>query len=241
MSDAGIGLALGGGGALGAAHVGVLKAMHERKVRPAAVAGTSAGALVGAAYAAGIPVARIEQIVLEATWSTFGRLSAQPRLGVLDSAALLDTIDRLGGEPMIEDLPLRFAAVATDPRAREEVVITSGPLGVALRASIAVPGLFTPVVRDGRLLVDGGLAANLPIAATRALGATTIIAVRVRPEWDRIKVVPTVVDVVAMESDADVTMIRPKVDGMAQWSRSDLPRIIEAGYSAACRVLDDTD
>ena len=99
-----VGLALGGGGALGAAHVGVLKALREHHVLPKVVAGTSAGSLVGAAFAAGLSIAKIEEAVLDADWSTFGRLRPTARLGLLDSAALLDTIDRLGGEPLIEEL-----------------------------------------------------------------------------------------------------------------------------------------
>ena len=91
-----VGLALGGGGALGAAHVGVLKALREHHVLPKVVAGTSAGSLVGAAFAAGLSIAKIEEAVLDADWSTFGRLRPTARLGLLDSAALLDTIDRLG-------------------------------------------------------------------------------------------------------------------------------------------------
>lgn len=232
-----LGLALGGGGALGAAHVGVLKALEERRIRPSVVAGTSAGALVGAAYAAGLPVKRIEQLVREATWSTFGRMTFTPRLGLLDSSALLDTIERIGHEPNIEDLPRRFAAVATDPAARAEVIIDRGPLGAALRASIAVPGLFPPITRDGRVLVDGGLAANLPIRAARQLGATRVIAVRLSPEWDRLKIVPDAAHVVQMEHEPGVLVIRPDLTGMSHWSRADVPRIIEAGYNAAHEAL----
>lgn len=238
MDDREVGLALGGGGAFGAAHVGVLKALRDRRIRPGVVAGTSAGALVGAAYAAGVPAPRIEQLVLAATWSTFGRFRLSPRLGLLDSSALLDTIEQLGGQPLIEDLPRPFAAVATDLRTRREVTITSGPLGPALRASIAVPGLFPPVVAERQVLVDGGLAANLPIGAARSLGARTVIAVRLRPEWELIPVVRSAETIAQMEQHSDVVMIRPDLAGMSEWSRADVPRLVEAGYDAANRVLD---
>ena len=220
-----VGLALGGGGALGAAHVGVLKALREHHVLPKVVAGTSAGSLVGAAFAAGLSIAKIEEAVLDADWSTFGRLRPTARLGLLDSAALLDTIDRLGGEPLIEE-PRRFAAVATDLRTRRAVILDRGRLGPALRASIAVPGMFSPVVTGDQILVDGGLAANLPIAATHHLGATFTIAVRLRPEWEHVPVVRP-----------DVLMIHPDLDGCSQWSRADVPRIIDAGYAAASTAL----
>lgn len=205
MLDPTLGLALGGGGALGAAHVGVLKALGERRLRPGIVAGTSAGSLVGAAYAAGLPVARIER-----------------------------------GEPLIEDLPRQFAAIATDLRSRQQIVFSEGPLGPALRASIAVPGLFAPVITPGRVLVDGGLAANLPIGAARSLGATRVIAVRLRPEWERVPVVRSAESIARMEHDPDVFMIRPDLSGMSQWSRDDVPKLIDAGYRAAARALDET-
>lgn len=240
MSEDVLGLALGGGGALGAAHVGVLQALQERHLRPAVVAGTSAGALVGAAYAAGLPAKRIERLIRDANWSTFGRVTLNPRLGLLDSSALLDTIERIGSEPDIRDLPRRFAAVATDPAARAEVIIDRGPLGAALRASIAVPGLFSPVMHEGRLLVDGGLAANLPIRAAQHLGASRVIAVRLRPEWDRLRVVPEAAHVRELERAQGVLMIRPDLSGMSQWSRADVPRLIEAGYDAAHRALEGT-
>lgn len=228
-----LGLALGGGGALGAAHVGVLKALREHGVVPRVVAGTSAGALVGAAYAARLPLERIEQTVREADWSTFGSLRPTPRLGLLDSAALLATIDRLGGEPDIEDLPRHFAAVATDLRTRQAVFLTSGPLGNALRATIAVPGVFSPIVIGDRVLIDGGLAANLPIEAAQHLGATFTIAVRLRPEWERVPLVPSSAHIASLETAPNVLMIRPNLDGLSQWSRADVPRIIDAGYTAA--------
>ncbi|MEZ5111712.1 MAG: patatin-like phospholipase family protein [Microbacteriaceae bacterium] len=232
-----VGLALGGGGALGAAHLGVLKALREHHVLPKVVAGTSAGSLVGAAFAAGLSIAKIEEAVLDADWSTFGRLRPTARLGLLDSAALLDTIDRLGGEPLIEELPRRFAAVATDLRTRRAVILDRGRLGPALRASIAVPGMFSPVVTADQILVDGGLAANLPIAATHHLGATFTIAVRLRPEWEHVPVVRSAAAIAELERRPDVLMIHPDLDGCSQWSRADVPRIIDAGYAAASTAL----
>ncbi|QBE49669.1 patatin-like phospholipase family protein [Leucobacter triazinivorans] len=234
-----VGLALGGGGALGAAHVGVLRAVHEHGIHLKVIAGTSAGALVGAAYAAGLPLAKIDQNVRDADWSVFGRLRPSPRFGLLDSAALLDTIDRLGGEPLIEDMPRRFAAVATDLRTRQGVILDWGRLGPALRASIAVPGVFSPIVIGDRLLVDGGLAANLPIEAAQHLGATFTIAVRLRPEWEYVPVVRSADAIAELETRSDVLVIRPDLAGLSQWSRNDVPRIIDAGYRAAHDALQD--
>lgn len=233
-----LGLALGGGGALGAAHLGVLQELAARHIRPDIVAGTSAGALVGAAYAAGIPLQTLESRLLVADWGAFGRLTLKPRLGLLDPSSLIDTITSFGGQPRIEDLPRRFAAVATDLRTRREVAITDGPLEEALRASIAVPGLFPPVRRGDQLLVDGGLAANLPIAAARQLGASTVIAVRLRPEWERLSIAPSAARIAELEAEPSTIMIRPDLRGMSQWSRTDVSRLISAGRVATAKALD---
>lgn len=232
-----LGLALGGGAALGAAHVGVLQALHSHGVHPGIVTGTSAGALVGAAYAAGISVRTIERLVLDAQWSTFGQLTLSPRLGLFDSSALATTINNLGGDPLIEDLPRRLGVVATDMRERRAVVLKSGPLSTALRASIAVPGLFPPVIRDGRMLVDGGLAANLPIEAARQMGATHVIAVRLRPEWERVPIVRSADAIGRMERESSTTLISPDITEFSQWSTSDVPHLIQAGREATERAL----
>lgn len=233
-----IGLALGGGGALGAAHVGVLQVLAEHRILPQIVTGTSAGALVGAAYAAGLPMRTIERAVREASWGTFGRFTLAPRLGLLDTSALAETITALGGDPLIEELPRRFGAVATEMRTRREVVLTEGPLYEALRASIAVPGIFPPVIRGREVLMDGGIAANLPIAAARQMGATAVIAVRLRPEWERLPIVHSAADIARMEQDPSTTLIQPDLRGLAHWSPEDIPRLIDAGRVAAETALD---
>jgi len=237
----GLGLALGGGAVLGAAHVGVLKAMAERGLRPQVVVGTSIGALVGAAYASGMDVDDMESLVLASGWSQVGRLSLTPRFGVLDSTALADTLSVRGVAELIEDLPLRFGAMVTDMRARQGVVLSSGPLADALRASIAIPGLFPPVARDGMLLFDGGLAANLPIGAARELGADWTIAVRLRPEWGLVPVAGATEQAEAWEHDPATLVIRPDHRGLSMWSTSDVPRLIDAGRTAAEIALDEAE
>lgn len=235
--NAHVGLALGGGGALGAAHVGVLQVFAEGHICPEIITGTSAGALVGAAYAAGLPLRTIERLILDATWSDVARISLAPRLGLFDTRALADTISTLGGDPLIEDLPRRFGAVATDLRTRSGVVLTEGPLAEALRASIAVPGLFPPVRNNGRLLVDGGIAANLPIEGARDMGADTVFAVRLRPEWERLPIIRSAEKIARMEQETSTILIQPDLRGMAHWSLADVPRLIDAGRAAATEVL----
>jgi NTE family protein len=172
-----VGLALGSGSARGWAHLGVIRALEQAGIRPDLVCGTSIGALVGAAYAAG-ELDRFEQWVLG--------------LGVKDVVALMDLSlsggvlrgERLMGffrqhfaDRPIEQLAMPFAAVATALHNGAEIWLRSGSTLDAVRASIALPGLFAPVLHEGMVLVDGGLVNPVPVSLARALGADVVIAV----------------------------------------------------------------
>lgn len=174
-----IGVALSGGGAAGLAHVGVLEELVAAEIPIHCVAGTSAGAMVGAAYAADrlgafrdtmCSLTRRRVLSLfDPTW---------PRHGLLEGRRSLELIRPHVGE-RIEGLPRPFAAVATDLCSGAEVVLRDGDVLEAIRASIAIPGLFTPQRWRGRLLVDGGLTNPLPVDVARQLGAQFVIAVSV--------------------------------------------------------------
>lgn len=234
-----LGLALGGGGALGAAHVGVVQVLYERGIRPTIVAGTSAGSIIGAAYAAGMDPYEMEDLVRTATWGEFGTLTLKPGLGLLDQAALRDTMDRISSaELTIEDLPIRYAAVATDVLSREPVVIDSGLLFDAIAASIAVPGLFRPTrTADGRWLVDGGVVQNLPLETAFGMGAEHVIGVRLASEWDIFPNRRTSVEVHELEIDPRVTLVMPRLHRHSQWVAKDLEQLVDAGREAAERAL----
>jgi NTE family protein len=237
--DASLGLALSGGGAFGAAHVGVIQVLAERGLRPGIVTGTSSGALVAAAYAAGVEPAAIERATLEFRWRTVARWSLRPRWGLLDSRVLDDAVRRaLGGDPLIEHLPRRFAALATDLRTRRAVIIDHGSLSLALRSTIAVPGLLPPVPRDGALLADGGMVDNVPVAAARALGAARVIVVRLHAKWENVRMMRTATRTAELTRDPSVVLIQPEMEDMAQWTMSDLPRLIAEGRRAATKALD---
>lgn len=239
--DATLGLALSGGGAYGAAHVGVLQELAERGIRPGIAAGTSSGALVAAAYSAGVPLEEIERAARAFRWSSIARMSLTPRLGLLDSGAVTDAIHRsLGQDPMIEDLPRRFGAVTTDLRTRKTVVLDEGPLNVALRATIAVPGLLPPVRRGKQILMDGGMLDNVPVRAARELGAERVIVVRLHAKWENVRMMRVAASAAELEEDPTVTLIQPEMEGLAQWSMGDVPRLIEEGRRAARVALDTT-
>ncbi len=207
-----IGLVLSGGGALGSAHVGVLKVLEELRIPVDYVAGTSMGAIVGGLYSAGVSPAEMEEIVVEIDWRDmfddrpprrelpyrrkvddqtnlarlemgFNRGSFQLPPGLISGQKLGFTLQALAvqtaGIDDFDDLPLPFRAVATDIETGEMVVLSRGDLGRAIRASMSIPGVFSPIEIDGRLLVDGGLVRNLPVDVVREMGAEVVIAVDV--------------------------------------------------------------
>ena len=178
-----IGLALGSGSARGLAHLGVIRAIEDAGIEVEFIAGTSMGALIGAIHAAG----KLDE--LEATFRTFDwRKTASffdvvlPKSGLLDGASISALARAHIHADSIETLPKLFAAVATDIVSGEEIVIRSGDVIEAVRASISVPGIFTPVRSNGRILVDGGLTNPVPVSVARAMGADFVIAVDLNHE-----------------------------------------------------------
>ncbi|HET8706579.1 MAG TPA: patatin-like phospholipase RssA [Pseudomonadales bacterium] len=173
-----IGMALGSGSARGWAHIGVLKALREAGIVPHVIAGTSAGALVGAAYAAGW-IDELEKWVCELdagdvrSWFDVS-LGAG---GLLQGRRLISFFKQSIGAQNIEDLPMPFGAVATDMASGREIWLRSGDLMNSVRASISLPGIFTPVEYEGRWLLDGGLVNPIPVSLCRAMGADYVIAV----------------------------------------------------------------
>ncbi len=173
-----LGLALGSGSARGWAHIGVLQALAEEGVKPDIVCGSSIGALVGAAYAAGELERFAEWVQGLGMRDVFGFMDFNITGGMLKGEKLIAFWRRNFADFDIENSPLPFGAVATDLHSGAEVWLRHGSMADAVRASIALPGLFTPVVRDdGRLLVDGGLVNPVPASLARAMGADIVIAV----------------------------------------------------------------
>ena len=172
-----IGLALGAGSARGWAHIGAIRALEQRGIKPDLVCGTSIGALVGAAYASG-ELDRLETWVSGLAWTTVVRLMDLTWRGGLIRGQRLFTLFRtMFEERNIDDLPIPYGAVATELYSGRELWLQHGNLMDAVRASCAMPGLFTPVVRDNVLVVDGGLVNPVPVSMCRALGADLVIAV----------------------------------------------------------------
>jgi NTE family protein len=172
-----LGLALGGGAARGWSHIGVIRALEDFGLIADVIAGTSAGSVVGAIYAAG------ELDAFEQWACALGRRQIARyfdfalRGGLFKADKMFDFVRQRVAMQTIERLPRRFAAVATDLRSGEEVWLTRGPLVASLRASVAIPGVVRPVDLDGRFLVDGGVVNPVPVNLCYALGAEVVIAV----------------------------------------------------------------
>ena len=173
-----VALVLGAGGARGLAQIGVIEALEARALNVVAIAGSSSGALVGGLHASGKLHAYREwmlsldrRAMLRLLDPGFGRAA------LFEGTRLIDALREIAGSPKIEDLPIDFTAGAVDLLRQREVWLREGDMWDAIRASFAIPGLFTPHVVHGRALVDGGLLAPLPIAATRLSDAHRLIAV----------------------------------------------------------------
>ncbi|TPQ40713.1 phospholipase [Bradyrhizobium guangdongense] len=173
-----IGLALGGGAARGFAHIGIIRTLLANGIVPNVVVGTSIGAVVGGAYAAG-HLDTLEEWAhsLRGVRNILGYLDIRLNgSGLIGGEKLASRLEEAMGPSLIEDLPVKYAGVATEVRTGHEIWLTRGRLVDAMRASYALPGIFSPVLIGDRWLVDGALVNPVPVSAARALGAEIVIA-----------------------------------------------------------------
>jgi NTE family protein len=170
-----IGLALGGGGAKGFAHIGVLRALEQLGIYADIITGTSMGGFIGGLYAAGLSVDRIES-VMRTTGFTVLAAREPSHLGMFGKTKLIQALRKVLGNVTFEQLSRKFAVVAVDLEAETEVILDTGDVVEALLATSAFPGLFAPEHRDGHYLIDGGALNNIPFDVARHLGADYVIA-----------------------------------------------------------------
>jgi len=172
-----IGFVLGAGSARGWAHIGVLRALTEAGIKPDLIAGCSVGAFVGAAFSAG----RLDQLEAWALALDWKRVLKLADFGLRGGLIKGERVNEVFREQFVEcefsELPIQFAAVATDLHSGQEIWLREGKVSVAIGASIAVPGLFRPVPYDDRYLVDGSVVNPIPISLCRAMGADIVLAV----------------------------------------------------------------
>jgi NTE family protein len=244
-----IGLALGGGAARGFAHVGVIQVLEEAGIRPALVAGTSAGSLVAAIYASGKTGTQLQQIAesMEEAAITDWTLPIFNR-GMLRGEALARYVNGQVNSRLIEDMPMPLGIVATDLNSGKDAVFQRGDTGTAVRASSAVPAVFQPVKIAGREYVDGGLVSPVPVRAARKMGAELVIAVDISspPEGNlaggTLEILLQTFAIMGKSintfelNDADV-VVRPLLTGVSSADFGSRKKSIEAGRQAMLKAL----
>jgi NTE family protein len=244
-----IGLALGGGAARGFAHVGVIQVLEEAGIRPALVAGTSAGSLVAAIFASGKSGKQLQHVAetMEEATITDWTLPLFNR-GMLRGDALARYVNGQVGSRLIEDMPLPLGIVATDLNSGQSMLFQRGNTGTAVRASSAVPAVFQPVRISGRDYVDGGLVSPVPVRAARQMGAELVIAVDIssppeaNPAGGTLDVLLQTFAIMGKSinsfelKEADV-VVRPALLGVSSADFGARKRSIEAGRQAMLQVL----
>jgi NTE family protein len=179
QANPGIGLALSGGAVRGLAHIAVLEVLELEGVPIRAIAGTSAGSVVGALYCAGMALPDIRRVLLHAKWKDILKLTI-PRQGLISSDGIYRFMEKILAVKKFSALSIPFAAVATDLRTGEKISITTGSVAKAVQASCSLPIIFTPTELNRKMLVDGGVASQIPVRTVREeLGVKQVVAVNV--------------------------------------------------------------
>ena len=244
-----IGLALSGGALHGAAHIGVLKVLESEGIFPTIVAGTSVGAIIGAAYAAGVSAEDMSVMFRKASWPDLVKLSFRNSLSFLNTQPLEEFIKSKIGNFTFETLPRKFAVITCDLITGERIVLDTGPVGQAVRASAAFPMLFSPIDKDGHFFVDGGVVDNLPAGQVKEMGADYIIGVdlststtlKVKP-GNLLEIAISVMNLMqARAALQDIPLIdcyiHPKVNDLSMWSFGDSEELEKRGQAAAESVI----
>ena len=241
-----LGLALGGGAVRGAAHIGVLDVLDRAGLQPALITGTSAGALVGALYAAGRSPSEISALARTLRWARLVRPGRTLR-ALFETGRLATFLDGVLDGHDFDALSRPFATVACELTTGRRIVLRDGPVSTAVLASAAIPGVFPPVERDGRLLVDGSLVDIVPAGLAGELGADIVVAVDVSGPLPRRRPTTLVQTLIAVSTlqpggserlaqEADL-VLSPHVDEYAVWELSRIAEFEDAGRAAAEQAL----
>lgn len=245
--DKKLGLALGGGAVLGAAHVGVLKALEEFDVNISFVAGTSIGAFISALFAFGKKSEEIEEIVKDLNWLDISGVSLS-QYGLLSNKKLGNIINEYLGHTDMSAAGIPLAMVATNITSGEKVVLKDGDVASAVMASTCIPGIFVPVEINDQLLVDGGIVENVPVSVVKDMGADLIIGVDLNGRHRFIKP-RNIIEVLLRSFDLTLQtatrlqvekagiLIEPDLSEFNMVNINQVPALIERGYDEAKRIL----
>jgi len=248
-----LGLALGGGATLGAAHIGVLKALEEMSIDVHCISGTSIGAYIAALYAFGVTPSAIEDEISGLNWLDISSFSlVKLKFGLLSNDKLGDSVKKLLGDVRVEDAPTPLAIVATDIVEGKKAVLTEGSISQAVMASTCVPGIFAPVEIGDQMLVDGGLVENVPISPLQDLGATLTVGVDLSAERayrkpdDLIDVLINAIDIAIdnatrLQTSKAEIVIKPELGVYSRTHSDQVGELVEAGFKACRAAIDTSD
>lgn len=244
-----LGLALGGGGARGVCHIGVLKALEEEGISPYCISGTSMGAVVGGCYACGIPVDTIRDVMLSLKLTDLLDVDVAPytRLSILRSKKLQKLFLQYIGNTQFSDLKMPFTCTAVDLYSGKLVILDKGSVATAVQASASIPAVFRPVPYEDKLLVDGGVLCRVPVRETKALGADVVLAIdAIKYVAEPVEKVPNLVakltrvfEIVDVQNTANQRsapdypcdlMLEPEMKGMDQYAVKNLDKAYNEGY-----------
>ncbi len=252
-----LGLALGGGGARGICHVGVLKALEDEGIKPQYIAGTSMGSVVGACYAMGMSLDEMTKIIMDikpADIMDFD-VAGLTKLGIMRSKKVQKLFLKYIGEVTFEQLKIPFVCTSTDILTGKEYIFKSGPVATGVQASSAIPSIFRPVPYKDMLLVDGGVSSRVPIREVKDLGADVVIACdalantfeSVEKPKNLIGMLMRLYDVMdarqASETYRHTTnicdlILMPEMKGMSQYAIKELDRAFDEGYKTTKDNMD---
>ncbi|MGN0818227.1 MAG: patatin-like phospholipase family protein [Candidatus Coproplasma sp.] len=245
-----LGVALGSGGARGAAHIGFLKALEEEGIKPDFISGCSMGSVVGACYSKGMPVDRMAEVALSLKSTDIMDISAAPitKLGLLRGNKIQKLLLNYIGDVTFDNLNIPFACVATDLRSGRQVTLNSGSVASAVRASSAIPTIFRPVELDGMLLCDGGVLCRVPVRQVKEMGADVVVAFDVLANTgESVEKVPNIImnvlrvfDIMdynqnqmlrILNKDCYDLWLAPEMKGLNQYNVKDVEQAYTQGYA----------
>jgi NTE family protein len=244
-----LGLALSGGGTRGLAHIGVLQAFEDSGLRPDYISGTSIGAFAAALYAFGVPLREIRSVGQGMSPINVSKLKLS-RFALFSNEELARLIQSKIGKARIEEALIPLAIIAVDIGTGEKLVLRQGEVAPAVMASNAVPGIYRPVIIEGRMMVDGGIMEDVPISPLRSMGADTVVAVNLsadrkyRQPEDIIDILRNAFDIVIDEDiraqikAADV-LIEPRLSDFRRMDVSQIDALIAEGYRAASASIEE--
>lgn len=249
MSRPKVGLALGSGGARGFAHLGVIKVLVEEGIPIDLIAGSSMGAMVACFYGAGIEMEQLYKLSTSFKRKYYLDFTV-PKMGFIAGKRVKELIRIFTKGKNIDELNIPVGVVATDLMTGEKIVFKEGPIADAVRASIAIPGIFVPEKWNGRILVDGGVIDRIPVSVVKEMGADIVIAIDVS-QVKRNEEISSIYDVIMQSIDimqkelvsnrefASDIMIRPKVDMYSSRAFTNIKEIIEIGENEARKEIDN--